>query len=215
MNTRIALIAGACVLALSACNRTPPAETTPPPATTVTPPMEAPAPASTMAPATPSTMAPATPSTMGMPAGASTMAAPAAAGTKPAATVSNCATSIEGNDQMQYNVGSIAVPASCSKFTINLKHVGKMPVAAMGHNVVIAKESDMQGIDADGASAGVANNYIKAGDTRVIAHTKLVGGGESTSVSFDTSRIKSGGPFVFFCSFPGHAAMMKGSISVQ
>ena len=209
MNTRIALIAGAYVLALSACPRTPPAEqATPAPPATVAPPVEAPAPASTMAPASPATT--------GMPASTATMAAPAAAGgTKPAAIVSNCSTSIEGNDQMQYNVGSIAVPASCSKFTINLKHAGKMPVAAMGHNVVIAKESDLQGIDADGVPAGVANDYVKAGDARVIAHSKLVGGGESTSVSFDTSKIKSGGPFVFFCSFPGHAAMMKGSIAVQ
>ena len=208
MNTRIALIASACVLALSACNRTPPAaETTPAPAATAAPPMEAPAPASTMAPASPATM--------GMPASASTTAMPAAGGTKPAAVVADCATNIAGNDQMQYDVGSITVPASCSKFTIHLKHAGKMPVTAMGHNVVIAKESDMQGIDADGVSAGVAGDYVKAGDARVIAHSKLVGGGESTSVSFDTSKIKSGGPFVFFCSFPGHAAMMKGSISVQ
>lgn len=208
MNTRIALLASACVLVLSACNRTPPAEENmPAPAATAAPPMEEPAPVTTMAPATSATM--------GMPATASTAAMPAAGGTKPAAVVANCETTIAGNDQMQYDVGSIAVPASCSKFKINLKHAGTMPVAAMGHNVVIAKESDMQGIDADGVSAGVAGNYVKAGDARVIAHSKLVGGGESTSVSFDTSKIKSGGPFAFFCSFPGHAAMMKGSISVQ
>jgi azurin len=28
------------------------------------------------------------------------------------------------------------------------------------------------------------------------------------------SKIKDGGPYEFFCSFPGHAALMKGSISV-
>lgn len=199
MNTRIALLASACVLALSACNRTPPAEEmTPAPAATTPAPME-PAPATTMA----------------APASTSTTAAPAATGDKPPAVVADCATTIESNDAMQYNVGSIAVPASCKQFTINLKHVGKMPVAAMGHNVVIAKESDIAGIDADGVAAGAANDYVKPGDARVIAHTKLVGGGESTSLSFDASKIKSGGPFAFFCSFPGHVAMMKGSLSVQ
>ena len=56
---------------------------------------------------------------------------------------------------------------------------------------------------------------IKASDPRVIAHTKLIGGGETASVSFPVSKIRSGGPYVFFCSFPGHAALMHGTISVQ
>ena len=42
----------------------------------------------------------------------------------------------------------------------------------------------------------------------------MIGGGESTSVTFDVSKIKDGGPYEFFCSFPGHAALMKGTISV-
>jgi azurin len=89
-----------------------------------------------------------------------------------------------------------------------------MPVAAMGHNVVIATSGDMAGVLADGIGAGVANDYVKPGDTRVVAHTKLVGGGQSTSVSFDTAKLKDGGPYEFFCSFPGHATVMKGPISV-
>ena len=127
----------------------------------------------------------------------------------------DCATQIEGNDAMQFNVSSIAVPASCTDFKITLKHPGTMPVAAMGHNVVIAKASDMQAVAADGMGAGAANSYIKAGDTRVIAHSKLIGGGETTSVSFPVSKIKEGGPYEFFCSFPGHSMMMKGTITVE
>jgi azurin len=115
---------------------------------------------------------------------------------------------------MQYNVGSITVPASCKKFTITLKHTGTMPVAAMGHDVVISKEADMQGVVADGAGAGIAANYVKAGDPRVIAHTSVVGGGQATSVTFDVGKIKDGGPYAFFCTFPGHATVMKGPIKV-
>lgn len=136
------------------------------------------------------------------------------AGGKPEATVQNCSTTIEGNDAMQFNVGSITVPASCTNFTITLKHVGQMPVAAMGHNVVIARASDMQAIAADGMAAGAAAKYIKPGDTRVIAHSDTIGGGQTTSVSFDVGKIKEGGPFEFFCSFPGHSALMKGTIAV-
>ncbi|MEO8985779.1 MAG: plastocyanin/azurin family copper-binding protein, partial [Rhodanobacter sp.] len=54
-----------------------------------------------------------------------------------------------------------------------------------------------------------------ADDARVIAHTTLIGGGETTSVSFPVSKIKGDGPFTFFCSFPGHSTLMHGTISVQ
>src|SRR5207342_1055046 len=208
MNTRPVLLTIACVLALSACGKSPPPakETATAPATTPEP-----APAETP----PATTAP-TPTPAETPPAATEAPTPApATESKPAAVVSNCGTTIEGNDAMQYNVGSIAVPASCGNFTINLKHADKMPVAAMGHNVVIAKTADQQAVSADGMAAGVAANYVKADDARVIAHTKLVGGGESTSVTFPTSKIKTGGPYEFFCSFPGHAAMMKGTIAVQ
>ena len=49
----------------------------------------------------------------------------------------------------------------------------------MGHNWVLTKTADMAGVASDGATASVANDHIKPGDARVIAHTKIVGGGES------------------------------------
>lgn len=195
MNVKLTLLTAACVLALTACgDKSPP-----------------PAPEPAAEPAAPVEPAPAPAAETPEPA-----AAPApATDAKPAATVANCATEIEGNDAIQYNVGSITVPASCSEFKITLKHTGKMPVAAMGHNVVITKTADMQAVAADGTAAGAAAGYVKAGDARVIAHTTLIGGGETTSVSFAVSKIKDGGPYEFFCSFPGHSALMKGTISVQ
>ena len=214
MKHRHAILASALVIALSACSQQP-ADTTPAtdPATTEAPVDTAPvtdtatvdaaAPADA-AVATTDPAAPATPDT--------TPAATGAEGNKPA-TVANCATTIESNDMMQYNVDAITVPSSCGTFTINLKHVGKLPVAAMGHNVVISTASDMPGIARDGMT--VSPEHIKAGDSRVIAASKMIGGGESTSVSFDVSKIKSGGPFKFFCSFPGHLALMQGNIAVQ
>lgn len=193
MKSRHILLAAAISLALSACgNSSAPAESAAP--ADAAPAAEAPAEA-------PAEAAPAD-------------AAPAAAttGSKPA-VVENCATTIESNDMMQYNADSITVPASCTQFTIDLKHVGKMAANVMGHNVVIAKEADMAGIAADGASNTA--EHVKAGDTRAIAHTKVIGGGESTSVTFDVAKIKDGGPYKFFCSFPGHLALMQGSIQVQ
>lgn len=209
MNIRtLALSTAIASVMLAACSK--PAEPAPTPA--------APAPAAEAARAAPEPVAPTdatVPAEAAAPAPEPAPAAapePAAAAPAPA-TAASCAIDIEANDMMKYNVSSIAVPASCAKFTINLKHVGKMPVTAMGHNVVIAKESDAAGIVADGMS--VTPEHIKAGDARVIAHTKMLGGGQSGSVTFDVSRIKTGGPFQFFCSFPGHYVLMKGSIKVE
>jgi azurin len=212
MTFRITLVTAACALALTACGKHEPAEETANPAAPAT--AAAPAPAATTAMPAAATTAMPSAATTAMPSAATTAAPGAMATEKPAAVVKDCATTIEGTDAMQYNVGSITVPASCSKFTINLKHSGTMAITAMGHNVVIAKASDMAGVAADGMAAGAAADYVKAGDPRVVAHTKLVGGGQSTSVSFDPKKIKDGGPYSFFCTFPGHDAMMKGTISV-
>lgn len=128
---------------------------------------------------------------------------------------SNCAATIDATDAMRYNRASLDIPKSCASFTVTLRHVGKMPKTAMGHNIVIAKTSDMAGIDTDGIRAGVANGYLKANDARVIAASKLIGGGETTTVNIPVAKLASGGPYSFFCSFPGHSTLMKGTINLR
>ena len=115
---------------------------------------------------------------------------------------------------MKYDPKEITVPSSCKQFSITLKHNGKMPAAAMGHNVVIAKTADVDAVAKEGAGAA-ATNYVKDGDTRVIAHTKVVGGGEKDSVTFKTDVLEAGGDYDFFCSFPGHYAVMRGKVVVE
>ena len=65
-----------------------------------------------------------------------------------------------------------------------------------------------------GAKAGAAANYVPAGDARVLAATKLIGGGQTTSVAIPGSKLKAGGDYTFFCSFPGHSALMRGKVVV-
>ena len=125
-----------------------------------------------------------------------------------------CDVEIEANDAMQFNKSSIAVPASCKQFTVKLKHVGKLPKAAMGHNWVLSKAADMQGVAADGMAAGVDKAYVKSGDARVIAHTKVIGGGEADAVAFDVAKLKAGEAYAWFCSFPGHSSLMKGTLAL-
>lgn len=124
-----------------------------------------------------------------------------------------CSVEIEGNDQMQFNKNEISIAADCTEVELTLKHVGKLPVTAMGHNWVLTKTADFQPVATAGTSAGPANNYVPKDDARVIASTKLVGGGESTTITFPTSKLTKGGDYTFFCSFPGHWSLMKGKLT--
>jgi azurin len=125
-----------------------------------------------------------------------------------------CDTSIEVTAAMAYTAKAIDVPKTCKTFTINLKAQGTMSKAVMGHNLVITKEADKEAVNTDGSTAGAASNYIKAKDTRVIAHTIVIGGGESASTKFDVKKLSAKDKYVFFCSFPGHAGIMKGVVKL-
>lgn len=131
----------------------------------------------------------------------------------PAAVAATCSVDLEGNDAMRFDKSSIEVSRSCRTFTINLKHTGQLAQAVMGHNVVITTESDFPAVDAQGRQAGLENAYVKPGDARVVAHSPVIGGGETTSVRFSPSRLGNDS-YVFFCSFPGHSALMKGTVTL-
>jgi len=126
----------------------------------------------------------------------------------------NCTVKLKADDAMQYDLKTATVSASCPTITIELAHTGKMPVAAMGHNVVVSQTVLYQAIANDGLKAGAAAGYVPKNDSRVIAATSLVGGGQSTKTTFPGSRLKAGGDYAFFCSFPGHAAIMRGKLLV-
>ncbi len=137
-------------------------------------------------------------------------AAPADAAAAPAA--GNCATTVEANDAMQFNTKEIQVSKACKEFTITLKHTGTQPKESMGHNIVIGKAEDMDGIFKDGAGAA-ATDYVKPDDARVVAHTKLIGGGEESSLTLDPAKLADG-EYKFACTFPGHGALMNGKVTL-
>ena len=126
----------------------------------------------------------------------------------------NCTIALKGDDAMKFDQKEITVSAGCATITVELTHTGKLPVAAMGHNVVISKTPDMAGIARDAIKAGTANAYVPPGDARVIAHTDLIGGGAKTKITFPGKKLTAGGDYSFFCSFPGHSTLMKGKLVV-
>ena len=98
---------------------------------------------------------------------------------------------------------------------VNVKAVGTMAKTQMAHNWVLLK----QGTDAvDFATKGMAHpntEYIDpAQNAKVIAKTKMLGGGESDSVTFTVPDKK--GVYEYICTFPAHyLAGMKGKLIVE
>ncbi|AXK71065.1 azurin [Lysobacter sp. TY2-98] len=126
----------------------------------------------------------------------------------------NCTIALKANDQMQFDQKAATVSAACPTITITLKHTGTLPITSMGHDVVITKTADMPAVAAAGMAAGAAAHYLPKGDARIIAATPMVGGGASTKTTFPGKKLTAGGAYSFFCSFPGHSAIMKGTLTV-
>ena len=126
------------------------------------------------------------------------------------AKVENNVVELAGNDRIQYDANEIRVKGG-DKVTVNLTHTGQLPVTTMGHNFVLLKSGVDMAAFATKALAAKGTDYIPEGD-EVIAHTKLIGGGESTSITFDAPEP---GTYVFLCTFPGHYSLMNGNFIVE
>lgn len=117
---------------------------------------------------------------------------------------------IESNDQMKYNLSEIRVKSG-QKVKLTLKHVGKLPKESMGHNFVLLKDgTDVQSFAMAAGQARESGYIANEGD--IIAHTNIIGGGESDTIEFDAPAL---GIYDFICSFPGHYAIMKGKFIVE
>ena len=126
----------------------------------------------------------------------------------------SCQQVIEGNDMLQFNLKEMVVSANCKEITVTLKHTGAMPANVMGHNWVLTNNTDFMPVAQAGGAAGIENNYVPVGDQRVLAATTIIGGGQETSVTFSIDSLVVGDGYTFFCSFPGHYAIMKGAFKV-
>lgn len=118
---------------------------------------------------------------------------------------------ITGNDQMQFNKKELKVKAG-QTVRLTLTHVGEMPKNVMGHNWVLLKKGTDINEFGQKAVAAASNDYIPEEGAQIIAHTDLIGGGESTTIEFTAP---AAGTYDFICSFPGHYAIMQGKFIVE
>ncbi|MEM6368567.1 MAG: plastocyanin/azurin family copper-binding protein [Myxococcota bacterium] len=119
---------------------------------------------------------------------------------------------LEVGDGLAYNIKKIEVAAG-STVEVTINHTGKMAASAMGHNFVLLKQGTDMGAFASAAISAQATNYIPDGmKDQVIANTKVVGGGESDTISFSAPEK---GEYTYLCSFPGHYLQMNGKFIVN
>ena len=122
---------------------------------------------------------------------------------------------IKADDKMKYDVTAFEVTPG-QKVTVTLTNVGTTPKFSMGHNfIVVDRNLNVQNF-LDAASTNAAHDYVPPDYTSkgLIAHTKLLGPGESDTVTFDAPYVP--GDYPYFCSFPGHYTQgTKGLMTVK
>lgn len=118
---------------------------------------------------------------------------------------------IESNDQMRFNLSEITVKQG-QTVVLTLKHVGKLPKAAMGHNWVLLQADTDLATFAMKAMKARDNEYVPTEAPEVVVNTILLGGGEETTIEFEAP---APGTYSFICSFPGHYALMQGTFIVE
>lgn len=119
---------------------------------------------------------------------------------------------IEVSDAMRFSVKQFEV-RSGERVQIELAHTGTFPKAAMGHNLVILDPAGDIDAFALRAATARATDFIPRGfESAIVAHSELIGGGETTRFEFVAP---APGTYPFLCSFPGHSAMMRGEMIVR
>lgn len=109
---------------------------------------------------------------------------------------------IKGTDNMKFDVTLIeAEPGETLRITLVVE--SSMPKATMAHNIAIV-DNDVEMDDFVLQSMTVKDNeYIAPSfEDKVIAFTKMIGGGETSTIEFTVPETP--GDYDYVCTFPGH-----------
>ena len=120
---------------------------------------------------------------------------------------------ISATDQMKYDVTDITVKVG-QPLTITLTNNGSLPKVAMAHDLVVLRPGTDPAAYVTAASKAAAENYLPADESsKVLRATKLLGPGESDTITFTP---KAAGTYDYVCTFPAHyLAGMHGTITVE
>jgi azurin len=124
---------------------------------------------------------------------------------------------IQADDKMRFDLTAFDVKPG-QKVAVTIKNIGTTPKFSMGHNFVLLDRTitaaNVQASFLDKASMEASHDYVPPVDTTVLAHSKLLGPGESDVVTFNAPYIS--GDYLYLCSFPGHYTQgTKGFMTVK
>ena len=109
---------------------------------------------------------------------------------------------------MKFSTNNISVKEG-SWVRINLINDGIDP--SMIHNIIFINYGTRSNPVFDAVEVGLDNNFIPRSKD-VIAASELAQPGESVTLEF---QALAKGNYEFFCSYPGHASMMRGYFIVK
>ncbi len=102
----------------------------------------------------------------------------------------------------KYAQDTLEVPAGATKIVLKLNN--KTPAKdEVGHNWVLVQVGKEESVLASGLKAGDAKDWLNVKDPNIIAHTKLIEGEDSDSVTF---KAPASGSYSYICTFPDHFA---------
>ncbi len=138
----------------------------------------------------------------------------AAAAALRADAVADLSVTITANDALRFSLKRIEAQPG-QTIHLQLRNVGSMPKAVMGHNWILLRAgSDVAGYAA-AAVAAKASDYQPASLAgEVLASTPLIGPRQTAEITFAAPTAPGSDPFL--CTFPGHfQAGMQGVLVVR
>lgn len=114
---------------------------------------------------------------------------------------------------MRYNITSIEAKPG-EQLHVTLTNAGSLPKEAMAHNWVLLKQGEDPMAFSAAAATAKDQGYIPDNlKDKIIAFIPLQGPHQTGEVTFKAPD--QPGEYPFLCSFPGHAALMKGTLTVK
>ena len=85
------------------------------------------------------------------------------------------------------------------------------------HNLVVVKKGKdgvvmQQAMQLMADPNGLAKGYLPDDKSDILAHTKMIPAGQTDEIEFEVPA--EVGDYTYFCTFPGHFAIMKGVMAV-
>lgn len=135
---------------------------------------------------------------------------PGAAPAATAGTITLEVGSATGAKEFHYDKTTITEPVG---HKVKLKFVNHTdPKDEVGHNWVLVKAGQEAAVVASGQAAGDDKDWLNVDDPRIVAHTQLIEGNQSNTVTFTAAP----GTYTYLCTFPGHyAAGEKGTLVIK